>query len=257
MTTAAALIIVADMRAIFLSDAHLRQPQDRNYQLLLEFLNRQKQLDALFLLGDIFEFWLGYRHLVFSAYVPLLEQLRRLAEAGTQLYFVEGNHDFLMGDYFSATLRCTVITEQQIISWDNQKILLCHGDLIRPNRSYRLLRGFWRSRLIRLLSRIVHPDLVWSFAIWLSNKSTKNDPNFTHRDPSPLLQAYATQQTPDCDIMVCGHFHHPVALEHEQLKIIALGDWINQFSYAELQDGVIELQTFSTQPNAHGASAGE
>ena len=55
------------MKAIFLSDAHLRRPEDKNYQLLLDFLDRQKDLDALFLLGDIFEFWIGYKHLAFTA----------------------------------------------------------------------------------------------------------------------------------------------------------------------------------------------
>lgn len=231
------------MRAIFLSDAHLRNPQDRNYQYLLDFLNRQKNLDALFLLGDIFEFWLGYKHLVFSVYVPLLEKLRQLSEGGTKLYFVEGNHDFNMGSYFTEQLKCTVIPDQKLVEWDGHKIMICHGDLLNPDRSYQRLRSFWRSRSVRLLSRLIHPDLVWSFALWLSNKSPKNNPQQFHLDPTPYLTSFVEQQpASEAQIVVSGHYHHPLESEHRGIKIIALGDWINQFSYAEMQNGQITLK---------------
>ncbi|MEE4255109.1 MAG: UDP-2,3-diacylglucosamine diphosphatase [Desulfuromusa sp.] len=231
------------MKAIFLADAHLRNPQDKNYLRLLDFLNQQKDLDALFLLGDIFEFWLGYKHLVFSAYIPLLEKLRQFSESGTQLYFVEGNHDFHLGPYFTNNLNCTVIPEQKLVNWDGKRILICHGDLVKQDRNYRHLRTFWRSWPIKALSRIIHPDLVWSFAIWLSNKSSKNDPRKCHQDPSPYLIPFS--ETSNSDIVICGHFHHPLEREHQGVKIIALGDWISQFSYAEMQDGVISLKNYS------------
>lgn len=231
------------MKAIFLSDAHLRQPEDKNYQFLLDFLNQQKDLDALFLLGDIFEFWIGYKYLAFTAYIPLLEKLRQLSESGTKLFFVEGNHDFHLGPYFTERLNCTVIPDQQLVNWDGQNILISHGDLLNPDRNYQRLRSFWRSWPIKLLTRIVHPDLVWSFALWLANKSSKNDPVKCHQDPTPYLIPFS--ETSHSDIIICGHFHHPVDLEHHDVRIIALGDWISQFSYAEMLDGKIELKSYS------------
>lgn len=234
------------MRAIFLSDAHLRYPQDRNYQLLLEFLNRQKDLDALFLLGDIFEFWIGYRNVAFSAYVPLLEKLRQLSAAGTELFFVEGNHDFNMGPYFTDDLNCSIITDQRAIDWQGHKLFLCHGDLLKPDPAYRRLRAFWRSAPVRALGRILHPDLVWSFAMWLCNKSGKNNPDRSHFDPSTYLRRFSEQQSlADGETLICGHFHHPVDMEHEGVRLIGLGDWINQFSYAELADGKINLRSYA------------
>ena len=231
------------MKAIFLSDAHLRRPEDKNYQLLLDFLDRQKDLDALFLLGDIFEFWIGYKHLAFTAYIPLLEKLRQLSESGTKLFFVEGNHDFHLGPYFTETLNCTVIPDQQRVNWDGQQILISHGDLLNPDRNYQRLRSFWRSWPIKLLTRIIHPDLVWSFALWLANKSSKNNPGNCHQDPTPYLIPFS--ETSDSDIIICGHFHHPLDSEHHGVRIIALGDWISQFSYAEMLDGKIELKSYS------------
>lgn len=231
------------MKAIFLSDAHLRNPQDKNYKRLLDFLNQQKNLDALFLLGDIFEFWLGYKHLAFTVYIPLLEKLRQLSESGTKLYFVEGNHDFHLGPYFTNTLNCTVIPDQQRIKWDGKNILISHGDLVKSDRNYQRLRSFWRSWPLKLLSRVIHPDLVWSFALWLSNKSSKNDPRKCHQDPTPYLIPFS--ESSNSDIVICGHFHHPIEREHQGVKIIALGDWITQFSYAEMQDGEISLKNYT------------
>ncbi len=230
------------MKAIFLSDAHLRQPTDKNYKFLLDFLNQQKDLDALFLLGDIFEFWLGYKHLVFTAYIPLLEKLRQLSDSGTKLYFVEGNHDFNLGSYFTETLNCTVIPDQKIISWDEKKILISHGDLLNPDSKYQMLRKFWRSSPIKLLAKIVHPDFVWAFALWLSNKSSKNNPHRSHHDPTSYLIPFSEESK--SDVVVCGHFHHPLDIQHENVRIIALGDWIQQFSYAEMENGKIELKCF-------------
>ena len=233
------------MKAIFLSDAHLRDPQDENYRQLIDLLKDQQNLDALFLLGDIFEFWLGYRHLVFSAYVPLLEQLQRLADGGTRLFFVEGNHDFSLGPYFSDTLNCHIITEEELICWDNRNILLCHGDLVNPTPGYLRLRKFWRSRFINILTRILHPDLVWKLGLWLSEKSQQRRPANKKYDPTLWLQDFAATRVDDsCDLIICGHFHFPVLLEENSRQIIALGDWQTRRCYAELVDGLIVIKTY-------------
>lgn len=245
LTSCQHLIIVAAMKAIFLSDAHLRDVRDENYRHLLEFLNQQQDLDALFLLGDIFELWLGYEHLVFSAYVPLLEQLRRLSDRGTRLFYVEGNHDFSLGPYFSDTLNCHIITEEELICWDSRNILVCHGDLISPTPAYLRLRKFWRSRFIKVLARIIHPDLVWKFGLWLSEKSLQQRPVNKKYDPTRWLHHHAANQTPATwDLMICGHFHFPVLLEQENRQILALGDWQTQGSYAELVDGRITIKNY-------------
>lgn len=231
------------MKALFLADAHLRHAQDRNYQELLKFLEQQQGLDALFLLGDIFEFWIGYKHLVFSAYIPILEKLRKLSRSGTKLYFVEGNHDFNLGPYFTETLNCTLITEQQLVDWDGKKLLLSHGDLLNPSKGYQYLRSFWRSSPVRLLSRIIHPDLVWAFGIWLSKQSRGKKTSNQSWDPSHLLHPFAdSDEAKSADAIFCGHFHQPLHKEYHGKQLVVVGDWINQFSYAEMIDGKIELK---------------
>ena len=233
------------MKALFIADAHLRQPQDDNYRKLLAFLDQHQDLDGLFLLGDIFEFWLGYQQVVFSAYVPLLEKLRQFSASGTKIYFVEGNHDFNIGPYFTETLNCTLITEQQLINWDGKGLLLSHGDLLNPSNGYKRVRAFWRSWPVRFLSRVIHPDLVWTFAIWLCNLSRQKKNADCNWDPSSLLEPYA-DSTPAkaADVVICGHFHRPLHKEYHGKQLIAVGDWINQFSYVEMIDGKPELKQY-------------
>lgn len=234
------------MRAVFIADAHLRQPQDQNYGMLLDFLDQQEDLDGLFLLGDIFEFWLGYRNLVFSAYVPLLEKLRQLAASGTRLYFVEGNHDFNLGPYFSETLGCKLIPDQELVAWDGKKLLLSHGDLLNPNKNYQRLRSLWRSAPLRLLSRLVHPDPVWDFGIWLSDLGRRKKTAGTSWDPAPLLHPLAdSAPARNADIIICGHFHQPLDTQYQGKQLVVVGDWIKQFSYAEMIDGEITLNSYS------------
>ena len=97
------------MRKVFIADAHLRQPADDNYRRLLRFLDGLRgTADTLFVLGDLFEFWIGYRSPPFTHYFPVLEQLRLLKESGTAIVYFEGNHDFHMGPFFTETLGATV-----------------------------------------------------------------------------------------------------------------------------------------------------
>jgi len=237
---------VPGMKAIFLADAHLRHPADRNYQKLLNFLDQQRDLDGLFLLGDIFEFWLGYRHVVFTAYLPLLEKLHQLQARGTKIFFVEGNHDFHLGPYFTENLASTVIPDQQLITWDGRQLLLCHGDLLNPNPNYQRLRSFWRSRLVRLLAKIIHPDPVWALGLWLSDFSRKKQPKSRQWDPAPLLIPFAEKAfSAGAELVICGHFHQPFAQQSGKQQIIAVGDWIQQFSYAEMIDGNLCLKSYS------------
>ena len=237
------------MNAVFIADAHLRQPTDANYRALLDFLDRQADgLDALFLLGDIFEFWVGYRHTVFADHLPLLARLQTLASAGCRLFYVEGNHDFNLASFFTTNLSCTVITDSQIIDWDDRKIFICHGDLANPaNHSYRLLRRFWRSRLLRLMAAAVPADLAWGIGNSLCKLSRRHKK--PAQEPSPLVLAYARSCLQQgADSFVCGHFHHPLQTQADGHPVFVLGDWISQFSYLQLTDGRFQLCCFPPEP---------
>lgn len=236
------------MRDVFIADAHLLDPADANYRRLLSFLDEQLgRTRTLFLLGDIFEFWIGYRHTVFAPYVPLLESLRRLRDGGTEIVYVEGNHDFHMGPYFEDTLGCRVLPRGGGIELDGRKIYVGHGDLVNPrDRGYRLLRRFLRSPLLHALKNLIPPDWVWGIARWAGGQSRKGHAARNARwVPREMLAEHARPLFAEgYAAVVTGHFHAPLLQETGEGTLLALGDWIDQYSYAVFEDGRFELRTY-------------
>jgi UDP-2,3-diacylglucosamine hydrolase len=236
------------MRDIFIADAHLLDPAAENYRRLLAFLDSLRgNTRTLYLLGDVFEFWVGYRHVVFAPYVPLLEALRRLRQDGTEIVCVEGNHDFHLGPYFEEVLHCRVLPDGGGVEIDGRQVFIGHGDLVNPgDRGYRLLRRTLRSRPLRWLLQVVPPDWTWGIARWAGRQSRKGQATKkTNWLPEAMLTDHAKQLFSEgYAAVVTGHFHHPLLQETEGKAMVALGDWIDQFSYAVCEDGKFELHTF-------------
>lgn len=236
------------MRDIFIADAHLRYPSDSNYQRLLAFLARQQgHVRTLYLLGDIFEFCVGYRHVVYSDHIPLLSSLENLRQSGTRIVWVEGNHDFNLGQHFAESVGCTVLPDGGIVQIDDIKVFIGHGDLADPNdRGYRLLRRFWRSGLNRFLCSWVHPDRIRGIADWAGkNSAGKKRPARPQADLGRLLGAYAKSKFADgCQVVITGHYHTPLFEQTDDGIIIALGDWIDNSSYAVYENGKFSLEEF-------------
>ncbi|WP_236685547.1 UDP-2,3-diacylglucosamine diphosphatase [Geobacter pickeringii] len=158
-TFARLLIYSAAMRTIFIADAHLRHEDDRNYRLLMEFLaGLRGTADTLYILGDLFEFWIGYRQVPFTHYLPLLDLLRELTASGVRLVYLEGNHDFHLGPFFTETLGVSVHPGPVEVELGGKRVYLCHGDEVnRRDHSYRLLRFILHNRLIKAAVPLVPP----------------------------------------------------------------------------------------------------
>lgn len=238
-------------RHIFIADAHLRDPADENYRRMLCFLEKLRGNTAtLIMMGDIFEFWAGYRHSVFAHYVPFLEALRHLKESGTRLIFVEGNHDFDPGPYFSEVLGCELIPDNAEIVIDGKRVHLTHGDLLDPtDTGYRLLRWILRSRLRRAFQKLISPDWAWQIGYnWSCRSDRYHQTDFRPHDPRPLIEPYSTQQcTGAAEVVVTGHFHNPCQGQVAGGEWLVVGDWISQYSYAECVAGEFSLHTFESE----------
>ena len=239
------------MRKVLIADAHLRNPEDENYRKMLMFLaGLQGNTETLFILGDLFEFWIGYRRVPFTHYYPVLEQLRQLAGSGTDIVFFEGNHDFHMGPFFTETLKADVYKGPAVIDIHGKKVYFCHGDQINSRDiGYRLLRFAMHNPLSGACVPIIPAGAVSRLAVWMSRASKmKRQARRTKRDPLPMLRQFAAARFAEgCDMVICGHFHQPlleISGENGDRALLALGDWITQFSYAEWQDGELSLKTF-------------
>lgn len=237
------------MKDVFIADAHLLDPDDANYGRMLSFLEEQRgRIRTLYLLGDIFEFWTGYRHTVFAPYVPLLEALRRLRESGTDIVYVEGNHDFHMGHYFEEVLGCRILPDGGPIDLNGRKVFIGHGDLVNPgDRGYRILRRFLRSPFLRRMKTLIPPDWAWAIARWAGRRSRRGCAvgNERRTPPRDMLMAHAERLFAEgYRAVVTGHFHEPFLAETEDGTVVALGDWIEDYSYAVFEDGRFGLKTY-------------
>jgi UDP-2,3-diacylglucosamine hydrolase len=236
------------MRAVFLADAHLRDPEDANYRALLDFLALQEgRTDLLVLLGDICEFLVGYPDTIFPPYVPLFEALARLAQNGTRLVYVEGNHDFHLEPGFRNRFPCRVLPDGGAVDLGGKRVLLAHGDLANPaDQAYRLLRAILRSVPMRMLIRLLPPDVSWKIAGRMSQASRRGQNDKSRRWPArDILIPYARARLAEgYQAIVTGHFHQPF---HEHLdggELVALGDWITQYSYAVWENGAFRLDRY-------------
>lgn len=236
------------MHAIFIADAHLKNPADDNYRLMLRFLrDLPPGTDRLFILGDFFEFWLGGSPVPFPHYRPVLDELRAIADKGVELFFFEGNHDFHLARYFATTFNARVFPDWAELTMDGRRLFLCHGDLVNSaDHAYRLLRMVFRNPLTRLLAGII-PSSVPSWIAAKLGKHSKGKHQATRArwDYLQLVRDFAASRfRSGYDVVVTAHFHCPLLEKSGPNTLLALGDWISQFSYGEWRDGTLELKTY-------------
>jgi UDP-2,3-diacylglucosamine hydrolase len=239
------------MRVIFIADAHLVSPDDTNYRLLLRFLHDlEGELDTLYIMGDLFDFWLGFPSHPFTQYDAVLDALERLVERGCRLVYFEGNHDFHLGTIFSQRLKAEIHTGPAIEYIQGKRLYICHGDQInRADRHYRLLRYLLRTRLVAASVSHFPPSWAEKIRERLQKRSQAGYVVKTARwDYRQILLDFArTLQRQSCDGLVTGHFH--LALREDvpetAFALLSLGDWMEQFTYGEMLDGELRLMTYT------------
>jgi UDP-2,3-diacylglucosamine hydrolase len=241
------------MRTIFLADAHLKDQADDNFQLLLGFLQELNgKADSLYIMGDLFDFWVGFPSQPFRQYDKVLDALENLAASGCQLVCFEGNHDFHLGDIFSRRLKAEIHPAPIIREIQGRRLYLCHGDQInRADYRYRLLRLFLHNPITEATVRIFPPSLALSIKEKLQRTSqTKYHVMSERWDYHSIIREFAYKVSQrGCSGLVTGHFHLAFCeqLNNGAFTILSLGEWMEQFTYGEMLDGELRLKTYSSK----------
>jgi UDP-2,3-diacylglucosamine hydrolase len=242
------------MRTIFLADAHLKAPTDRNYRLLLHFLDSLKgNTETLFIMGDLFDFWLGFPSHPFRQYDPVLEALLDLTRNGCRIVYFEGNHDFHLGTIFSKHLAAEIHRGPAGVTVQGKRLLLCHGDQInRADHGYRLLRFLLHNRLVASAIRHFPPSLALKVKERLQHTSRSGyqakQKRWNYRD---IIRAFArSAQQQGYDGLVTGHFHLAFReeLPSRPFTVLSLGDWMEQLTYGEMRNGELQLCIYRPKP---------
>lgn len=245
-------------QAAFVSDAHLADPEGPPYRRMLAFLHALAWMpgfDDLFLLGDVFEFWMGYDRPP-APYRPAVEALAALAAKGVRLHYVEGNHDLDVGRFFARRLGAAVHPERAEATLGGRRLLLMHGDTVdRSDTGYRVLRRALRGFPLKPLARALAPETV----LRLAAPFTGHAPYAVSRNtalPGLLRQAARAAWGEGYDGVVMGHCHVPELLE-ETLEgrprfYANLGDWLTHFTYLAWDGRGFELRRFGPEEAAGG-----
>lgn len=233
-------------KVFFLSDAHLGslaiehgRTQERR---LVNFLDQIKdQAEAIYLLGDIFDYWYEYRYVVPKGYTRLLGKISELTDRGVEVHFFTGNHDIWCRDYFEKECGMTLHREPLTTEILGKEFYLAHGDgLGDPDKKFKLLRAIFHSHFLQVLFSAIHPrwtmpiGLEWAKHSRLKRKDGK-EPPYMGEDREYLVR-YTKEylkEHPDINYFIYGHRHIELDLPvGKDARMLILGDWISQFTYA-------------------------
>ncbi|WP_223032413.1 UDP-2,3-diacylglucosamine diphosphatase [Hanstruepera marina] len=240
----------------FASDNHLGAPtQEASRPRELKFvawLDEIKQdAAAVFLMGDLFDFWFEYKTVVPKGFTRTLGKLAEITDSGIPIYYFVGNHDLWMNGYFEKELNIPVYHKPQEYTFNNKTFFIGHGDGLGPgDKGYKRMKKVFTNPFSKWLFRWLHPDLGVRLAQHLSVKnrliSGDEDAKFLGEDNEWLVQ-YCKRKLEDKhrDYFVFGHRHLPLEIDLNQTsKYINLGDWINYYTYGVFDGDNFELKKF-------------
>ncbi len=241
----------------FASDQHLGAPTyDASFpreQKFVRWLNSIKEdAGAIFLLGDLFDFWFEYKTVVPKGFVRVLGKLAELKDSGIPIYFFVGNHDLWMTDYFETELQIPVYHSPQEVTINDTLFLIGHGDGLGPkDYGYKRMKKVFTFPFFKWLFRWLHPDLGVKLGQYMSVKnkliSGDDDAKFQGEENEWLVQYCKRKLTQKhYDFFVFGHRHLPLNIDLDNhSKYINLGDWISYYTYAEFHNNNLILTTYN------------
>lgn len=246
-----------NQKIYFASDQHLGAPTPEasfpREQKFVSWLDEvKKDAAAIFLLGDLFDFWFEYKTVVPKGFVRVLGKLAEIKDSGIPIYFFVGNHDLWMRDYFETELNIPVYHKPQEFELNGKKFLIGHGDGLGPgDKGYKRMKKVFTFPLNKWLFRWLHPDLGVKLGQYMSVKnkliSGDEDATFLGEENEWLVQYCKRKLTQKhYDYFVFGHRHLPLDIPvGENSTYINLGDWIHYFTYGVLEGEKLALQEFT------------
>ena len=227
------------MKTIFVSDVHLGlqvgDPAGRERRFADFLLGLPEDTDALYLLGDIWDFWYEYRDVVPKGYIRVFSALQSLMDRGVKVYFFQGNHDVWTYSYFEE-LGMKRLEQPFLVEIGGKRFCLGHGDGLGPVPSgYRFLRGLFHNRVAQFLFSMLHPWIAFRFGNgWSRNNRLAHDQEYEFRGKDEPLYKFAEEFSArnDVDYFIFGHYHSSVDMTLPSgARLLVLKDWMRSSPY--------------------------
>ena len=248
------IVLSEGKKVYFASDNHLGAPTPK------ESLPREKKfvawLDAIkddaaaiFLIGDLFDFWFEYKTVVPKGFTRTLGKLAEIVDSGIPVYYFVGNHDLWMNGYFEKELGIPVFFKPQDFTIGNASFFIGHGDGLGPgDKGYKRMKKVFTNPFFKWLFRWLHPDIGVKIAQYLSVKNKLISGDYDAKflgEENEWLAIYSTKKLCEKhrDYFVFGHRHLPLEITlNEKSNYINLGDWIQYYTYGVFDGKVLELK---------------
>lgn len=232
------------MKTYFVSDVHLGlqvgDPADRERRFADFLSGLPSDTEAVYLLGDIWDFWYEYRDVVPKGYVRVFAALTALMDRGVKVYFFPGNHDVWTYSYFEE-LGMKRLEQPYVVEISGKKFCIGHGDGLGPVPfGYRFLRGVFHNRVLQFLFSMLHPWIAFGFGNgWSRHNRLTHDISYEFKGAEEPLYKFAEKFSAEnkVDHFIFGHYHADVRLELPSgAELHVMKDWISSSPYICVSD---------------------
>jgi len=237
------------MMTLFISDLHLDADRPASIARFLDFMEREaSQANALYILGDLFEAWIGDDD-TNPSYAPIISALADLKLRGVPCFFMHGNRDFLIGQRFAAATGCRLLAENEVVEIEGDRVLLTHGDLLcTDDKPYMALRAVvrdpaWQREFLAkppTERRRIADDLRAKSQTAIAAKSEE----IMDANQSAVETAMRRHNV---SILLHGHTHRPAvhtfSIDGQDATRIVLGAWYDQGSVVRWDENGFDLAT--------------
>ena len=250
----------------FISDIHLGAPsvtesQNRERKVI-RFLDAiESDCKRLYIVGDLFDYWFEYKHVVPRGHSRLLGRLAQLVDNGLDLHIFSGNHDLWISDYLAEEVGATIHHKPLEITLESKRFYIAHGDGLGPgDLKYKLLKRVFTNNACQWLYQRLHPNFSVGFAAKMSRASrdsqTEDDHRFLGMKERLLQHSLAILENTHVDFFIYGHRHHlkDMPLQHTkkngtniESRYVVLGDWISIDSFAKWNGTRLHTDTFNPE----------
>lgn len=239
------------MTTLFIADLHLSEQRPEITKLFVKFLNNEaRHCRALYILGDLFEAWLG-DDCILPAYQEIIQHLKTLTEHNIPVYFTHGNRDFLIGQQFCELTGCKLLNDTAIIDIDGNQYLVMHGDtLCTDDVKYQQFRSMVRNPQWQneLLAKTPAERIALAKQFRDMSQTETADKTDAIMDVNQL-EVESVMRNAGITTLIHGHTHRPdihkFELDGQTVQRIVLGDWYEQGSMLTLVNGKFELVEIS------------